>query len=241
MVKSAANAIYGNFFSRRVVETLDSWVLNPEQTKGLPLEVKNVVGKDILEQQRNIEKTGERNFIYDFSFSVSYFPYHNCTLALIFTEQPALKNTWDFMGPSDFSYWNNTDRPEGFPENTWDFRLKAWDAVLGHDTPAERGFSQIFVPKIYNPIVPNWYILSHQPSHEERVRAYARKQLLTLRMGENPKGFSEVISQVTSFNEWLQTFEGSKALQDKMVSIAEKLVPLYTEEHLSFDYSTPVN
>ncbi len=88
--------------------------------------------------QREAKKTGQRNPLVDFEFSVVVMPYNGSNYGVVYTEQ----HDWltDFMKQPwvrEYAYYNNTDIPDGISDRAWRQRGKVWDAILARD-PCDR-------------------------------------------------------------------------------------------------------
>lgn len=89
----------------------------------------------------NIQKTGQRNCMYDFDASWSFIPLEDYTLILAYIEHPELIKIWDQHKQIEYyGYWDNTDPDEDVSENEWLQRGKDWD-TLGDEPPVCVGFS----------------------------------------------------------------------------------------------------
>lgn len=100
--------------------------------------------KEWIVRRREIQRTGMRDPIVDTDFNAVFFPtLERVTYGIVYCEHPTWFNRWidQFAIVRDFSYWNNSDRPEDVSEEQWDYRSEVWKHVLaGRGIPAENGF-----------------------------------------------------------------------------------------------------
>lgn len=69
--------------------------------------------------------------------TLALFPYGGHTLLIPYGDCDMIRLLCDFPELKDFSYWNNTDRPENVSEQEWNIRKSAWDQV---NVPEKDGF-----------------------------------------------------------------------------------------------------
>jgi hypothetical protein len=100
------------------------------------------IWRDLQKQAKN----GIRVPMVDTEFKLVLFPHseHNW-LGMCFTEQEHWYEEFlKYELIEDFSYWNNTDYPDGMTTEEWENRWKVWKSVLGGDgngIPAQHGFT----------------------------------------------------------------------------------------------------
>ncbi len=82
---------------------------------------------------------------------------------------------------SEFSYWNNTDRPKKITKKEWDVRAEIWNGIFEKNSvPAEAGFTQIIhsgglVPQMED-VAKVWKKFC--PSFEKRVDRWAENEYI---------------------------------------------------------------
>lgn len=138
---------------------------------------------EILDRQKEIKRTGYRDPEVDFGFEVLVLPlkggkYDQYLLGLYYTEQEkfaeVLKANHWFI---DYSYWDNTDRPDDVSNAEWSRRKKAWDLALGTGVPSLHGFSFTVVSNdlLLPPRLEE--VIHLQPSVAKRAKALAKDLL----------------------------------------------------------------
>lgn len=138
---------------------------------GVSLRLKNIKKDATLYCQSTIEewlKTHDRNELYDLmtkaeksiyggsifdlKLSITIFHHKNEFYGIPFADdgkliEIVLKNKW----VRDFSYWNNSDQPEGMSDKEWEMRAKVWNDIFKKEgTPSEAGYTKDI---ILNPVL----------------------------------------------------------------------------------------
>jgi hypothetical protein len=117
----------------------------------------------------------------DLSCEISYLvddQDHTCFYLKVFSEaKEYVTAVASLERVEDFSYWNNTDRPEGLSKDLWQRRADTWDRLLpGFAAPAERGLSYstsyILAPS-FAALFDRRDLSEFIPSRDERARAHA--------------------------------------------------------------------
>ena len=155
--------------------------------------VMSKAANEVDERHRKVEKTSERDPLYDFHFEMALLPitvdetkYVDGTrrhrtrgevLMIPYTEQRSLLNileSQDWAEP--YGYWDNTDPEKGVSKKEWDRRERDWDAALPSPSiPAQCGFTVTLHPPY--PHWPGWpsaaEILDHMPTYRDRLKRLA--------------------------------------------------------------------
>jgi hypothetical protein len=77
----------------------------------------------------------------DTDFNVVLIPTNGFVLGIVYTSHNDWYNAWcNHPGVEEYSYWNNTDEPEGMSEEEWNKREEDWK-VLDYTPVAMQGFS----------------------------------------------------------------------------------------------------
>lgn len=120
------------------LDTLCHFILNNKLSDSNTYEVKNALEDNL----RGVYRT-----MLDplFNFSILIFPYKGKLYGYYFDDDlyeygELIKDISD-----DYSYQNQTDRPEGISEEEYEERKKVWEGILGYDTMSERGLRYNFV------------------------------------------------------------------------------------------------
>lgn len=104
--------------------------------------IKNYV--ELLDRAMHVKRTGQRDPLVDVSFDVTFFPIKNKLLAITFMDNKTLEKAWESLkGVEEYSYWNNTDKPEEVSKADWKNRENDWNEALldGDAVPSKNGFS----------------------------------------------------------------------------------------------------
>lgn len=101
------------------------------------------------EQQVTLWKAfeGARNSPFrdslDISCSVVLLPEHDATYMILYAADRWVESYHEVITGitevEDFTYWNNTDRPDHLTQEEWDARRDKWDELVGRDRPTARG------------------------------------------------------------------------------------------------------
>ncbi len=97
----------------------------------------------IFNEIQEFKSSPYRNPGIDTSLSLCFFPRSKDTLGMAFADNPTLLELVKTLpGWQDYSYWNNTDRPDHVSAAQWSARRVAWNKALpGTGVPAEQGFT----------------------------------------------------------------------------------------------------
>lgn len=216
--------------ARIATDTFDQSFIDPKSNAGkTPL---MEAFHSVMDRQREIKKTGYRDCEVDFDFEVSVMPHGRNIYGIIYTERGKWRDL--FMSQpeiSDFSYWDDTDRPDDITERRWRHRYKVWDTILlrGPDAiPAMRGLSaQCTTESLW---IDAEDIIAAIKPHEVRVRNLARSAVMDAEFKRRMTGFSDngVKAQVFSIffdvEKWLKSPEGEAILQTKIKEL-EVILP----------------
>ena len=113
--------------------------IKKDKSKHSILSGKNVFMKD---QEADCRAKGMRSHLYDFSCEISLIPLKaNKILGIIYTKRESFKDLWfnkSFV--KEYSYWNNTDKPDEITGKEWAQRDRVWGRALC-GTPAMSGYN----------------------------------------------------------------------------------------------------
>ena len=103
---------------------------------------------NVIDEQKQVAKTNIMNPSVDLSLEVVLFPRKKNTLGIYFgANKLVTEHIKTLPGWEDYSYWNNTDRPETVSNQEWKERKKVWDDVMPNNgTPIEHGLSFQLLP-----------------------------------------------------------------------------------------------
>lgn len=100
---------------------------------------------DLMTRNRAFKDKGVRDPFTDFGCAVCFIPAkeYNKIFCLLYSDQKSYDKIWEEMpGVVEYSYWNNTDKPDEISERDWNVRGLGWESVLGETgIPADVGFT----------------------------------------------------------------------------------------------------
>lgn len=223
--------------ARIATETFDHSLVSPKSKAGKTplLEAFN----SVMDRQREIKKTGYRDCEVDFDFEVSIMPHGRKVYGIIYTERGKWRDLFmDQPEISDFSYWDNSDRPDSITQREWNHRYKVWDQILlsGPDAvPAMRGLSaQCTTQSLYVGVDD---IVAAIAPHDVRVGNMAKTAVMDADMKRRMTGFSDAEVKAKVFDvffdaeKWMKTDEGQTALRSKIIEL-EALLPVRLTKEL---------
>jgi hypothetical protein len=201
----------------------------------VPLET---VRKEILDRQEEIVTSRLRDPEVDPEFTVSVFTHETGYYGIVGTERRAWLDEWlksNFI--EDFSYWNNTDRPDGMDADEWERRHAVWKSLASTD--------QIrFDCTVRDAVVTDAEVVAAAPDFETRTSREARR-LAEMREFESrestsrPEGdetgdarFQRLILIASRMSSWLNTEEGRDAREVASLHVREKIRPVIDEDVL---------
>jgi hypothetical protein len=222
--------------ARIATDTLDRSFTNPELQVGkTPW---SEAFSDVMDRQKTIKKTGSRDPEVDFDFDVSILPYGRKIYGIIYSERGDWRDLFlEQPEIEDFSYWNNSDRPDTISAREWNHRNKTWNTVLGsRGIPALRGFSaQCTEETLY---VECEDVLEAVKPHVDRVFNRAKDVIIGAEMYRRMQEIAEPDRQKHIFetfweaHDWMKTPEAKLLLQAKISELSEKLPRVITKELL---------
>jgi hypothetical protein len=213
-------------------DTVDRNIIRPERASGgTPY---RIAREEIRTRQKEILGSGSRDPEVDFDFELSILPFGGAVYGMAFCERPRWIDLWMEQGAvDDFSYWNNTDRPDGIAEDEWEERGRIWhDLLLAHPagTPGMAGFTAQCADRMLQVSAED--ILEALPSFEARVARQARNEAVNavyVRMKEEGKDMSNPFSVYSKIERWLGG-EGSRLLEEERGRVAGLLAREITRE-----------
>lgn len=156
--------------AERAVEQMDKNLLGWLDAHGNYV---SLAWDSIRTDQKNVH-TGLREPDVDFGCQVSLIAYRKKVYVVLNTEQRAYVEAFEAL-PSvvDFSYWNNTDRPESVSSKDWKVRERVWKGIFsnGVNSMDDAGLTIDLIPvngSFYAPTQEE--ILANLPSLDKRVK-----------------------------------------------------------------------
>jgi hypothetical protein len=142
------------YLALRVTRVIDRSYLEPDNEEAVRAAKHAVMSclSELWKDQREARAEGRRDHLIDFDLDVSLIPVgkrqHRQVVALIFAQRECHRDWFSKLDcVEDFSYWDNSDRPEEVSAPEWRKRKRVWEqACPGHTTPAERGVTLQFHP-----------------------------------------------------------------------------------------------
>lgn len=196
-------------------------------------------------------RKGFRQPAMDTDCEIVFIPSDAGCLGIIFCEEHELVKTWLATADmEDFSYWNNSDQPDGVTDEMWEARKNAWNQAIPEGVPALSGFA---IKVTQEPILPTarQIVAYLQENYPDEVRAqtlafngqcdnFLRETLGEERLkNEMDKGRFSVISRLIREFEQSASKESrwANAIERSKQQIIKQLMPL-TEETLKSQPST---
>lgn len=126
---------------------------------------------DIRKRQDRVVKERRRDPEVDHEFEVCLFPDGVTTLMTVHCEHRELLNVIDEMPDvQNYSYWDNTDPPEGITDAEWGVRHDRWEHVLGRRwCPADRGLTFKFTDTYMLRLPEITDVMTCIPGMDERI------------------------------------------------------------------------
>lgn len=182
---------------------------------------------EIRTRQKEILGSGSRDPQVDFDFEVSILPHEGSVYGMVFSERQKWIDLWmDQDGLEDYSYWNNTDRPDDVTDAEWECRGKTWDAILLANpagTPGMAGFTAQCADRFNKPEVAE--IMRSIPTFESRVARQARNSAVGrvyARMEEEEREPANPFGTLMKIERWLSG-DGSHVLEEERIRVASIL------------------
>jgi hypothetical protein len=163
---------------RMCAEMIDHHALNPKRHAGnIPFQVTK---NEIRDRQKNITVTGYRDPEVDFDFELTIFPFEGHVYGVPFSDRSRWIVAWlNRPEVEDFSYWNNTDKPDTVSQEEWDHRQMVWDRILAvnpAETPAMAGFTAECTDRFLYVFARD--IIEFLPTFEQRVASRTRNSAM---------------------------------------------------------------
>lgn len=231
--------------ARIATDTFDQSYTSPQKHAGKTPLMEAL--HSVMDRQREIKKTGYRDCEVDFYFEVSIMPHGRNIYGIIYTERGNWRDLFlDQPEISDFSYWDNSDRPDEITARQWRHRYKVWNAILLTDPdaiPAMRGLSaQCTTESLY--IEADEIVAAIKP-HEVRVRNLARDAVMGAEIQRRMAELSEAERKARLFEtffdveRWLKSSDGDVLLQAKIKELEIILPKKLTKAMLLEKLPTP--
>lgn len=229
-VEQLTDTIAAEVLANMVVKEVDEMT-----SKNKPIE-ERILGRKITEirdRQKEIKTTGHRDPVVDFDFSFTILPYENRYYGIYYTEQREMEREFkELPWVKDFSYWDNTDRPDDMCEIEWEHRSAVWDKIFAKTSvPGQLGYS---VECTHRPHWGAMVDLVHKfvPSFETRARERAKLDVLDYYFSShwtkcNPELMtSRIMPMYHEAMDWLTTDEGQELYQQRYKDLLPGLVEI---------------
>lgn len=189
--------------------------------------------QDRSDKATESESMGDHRF--DLTFSVTLMPMDGAVYGMIHT-----CNRWHDIVlrhrlVQRYPYWDNTDRPSGISQRSWDARGEEWERVLARDPlgrPAQCGMGIRIIPLMADLKIEE--IVRYQPSLQTRAERMTRDVVFREQMATLHKPNGDPFQSVHHAAIWLNTEEGKAAIAEKAKEITPKLLSRITKEHLLY-------
>jgi len=222
-----------DYFAKECSVLLDSISVGARKLKKRDT-IYGIIWKDFSEKEREIEQ-GKRNPAVDFSFGISIIPTKDRKiLGIVYTEQQEFLNMWTAKSfVEDYSYWNNTDKPDNISEEEWKERSETWNNILEDflGVPSMLGFTADCVQKYgMTPIIEN--VISKFPSFEERSSRIAEDVLFEEICRKDKIDASNAVKIYSEFLKWIKSDEGRLIKAKKQGVFEYKMIRNVRKEDL---------
>lgn len=197
--------------------------------------------KNIIEEEQKEAKKGFRSE-YDYGFDVSIHPHFGKLYGMIFTEQREWIDLFKrHMKTKDFSYWDNTDKPNHLSQKVWDQRGKVWDKIFYHSSiPSRVGLTAECgqTPIVY--AFSSEKVLQAMPSFEYRIKNQVDDFVRTKFINENLGGLNNenVFHVIQKSNEFMKSDEGLEQRLSVKEVFEKLLIPTITKKELLLNYAS---
>lgn len=187
----------------------------------------------------------ERHPLADTDFNMSLTPHNGYVYGMVFTEEYRWFKSWlKQPGVEEYSYQNQTDKPNHITAKAWQERAETWCAVLDKmpgSVPAGASFS--FESNANNTVVPIKKIIAHIPSLTERAKhiagdlvcnAYLKEQQ-TLQQADQSTSATKKDKNAFSSSmimRFIRSPEYQERLDAQIKEIELILIPVFTSEVL---------
>ncbi|NTF16817.1 hypothetical protein G6L37_00060 [Agrobacterium rubi] len=192
------------------------------------------VRSEIRTRQKEILGSGSRDPDVDFDFELSLLPHGGNVYGMAFCERQSWIDLWMAQGwVEDFSYWNNSDRPDGVSCDDWDARAETWTQILSSNpagTPGMAGFTAQCVDRFSKPQASQ--ILQSMPAFESRVQRQAKSAAVGKvydRFKEEERETANPFATLMKIERWLAG-DGAHALDEEKERMRSALHPDITEK-----------
>lgn len=224
----------GRYIARQTVKLIDSFAAG--RTTSLPDNPFSKVRREFEDAQSEIKKTQRRNPTIDWDFEVMVMPFRDQVYGIVFTDQ----NDWftDFMAQDwveDYSYWNNTDPPDGTSDEEWEIRGELWDSICNQDpsgVPGRAGFlADCTVPFRWTTVDD---VMPYLPTFEDRLKSAAKAGVFMVKARElaPPAGDpSPSFGWLWEVEKYVNSDDGQAAIEAEV----NRLRPILKEELTKVD------
>lgn len=219
-------------------ETIDRNAINAERNAG-----KNPFREARMEvrtRQKEILGSGHRDPEVDFDFEIAILPYDGHVYGMVFSERSRWVGRWmELEDVEDYSYWDNTDRPDEISAEDWKARDRVWDGILRANaagTPGMSGFSAQCTDRMLQPGLDE--VMECIPAFEARVAARARETAMDsvyMAMREKMARADEEqnpFALLRKIESWLDG-DGAHVLESERSRVAQLLSSSITSEMLT--------
>ncbi len=202
-----------------------------------------------MSQTKRAAESMRRDGIWDFSCNLILIPRKDHILALLYSQRESAAVIFQGMeGVVDYSYWDNTDRPDELTDEEWDARRDEWGEAFGgwKMTPAEAGMS-IECPEIRGiEFGMSEKILQAVPSLEERANRMAKRMAITRwydSQGIDPVAkveWSDFMQRRSKLRDWLDSTDGQQQVEEEIVKMKTRLKPTIEKSDLDEEFPNPL-
>lgn len=186
----------------------------------------------MFSRQQEVKKTQRRDPEVDMEFEIVILPdlEQRALYGIFYTE----RRTWGDHVRSlpwyiDYSYWNNTDRPDDVTDAEWEERSETWDRVCGWTPPSKRGYTMsvdtdmTFSDKLIDIVFDPTKI----PDIPTRARDQALKDARGFYFDQNydSQTMHRAMEVLIDARKWIDTQDGQDFVHRRETDLAPMLLP----------------
>jgi len=210
----------------RCVRQIDRAVFNEKELPNNPLAK---AYREMEDAADKIKKTKQRDPSNDFEFELSFFVFEGLFYGIVYCERSAWRKKFlnHVRGwTTDYSYWNNTDRPDRMSLREWNERERVWCGIFprGASSAVERGFSVDCTAQPHHR-VKRADVMRHIPDLRSRASNLAKDLVMTEAMVKNefdPYGDLPTFEYMKAM-DFLRSDEGREKVEHETVRIMAML------------------
>jgi len=198
---------------------------------------------DMRNRYFEIQRTSQRDSAMDFDCSAIIIPKEEFTLVLLYAELKEMREAWrNQPGITEYSYYDNVEKPEDVTHQEWEERKKVWLETWGNKQARELGMEVVLgngVPERHE--IKLEKIEAYVSSLEERAKYVAWNKLFDDKFRELKTSDKDWLDINREASKWIRSDEGKNRLSEVMEECKGKMIPELTAKHFSLSYEKIYN